>query len=109
LFFLYELFALLDVLALETLFAFGYAIMVLLLVYLYASAFICFILPQVAVLSFSAVPAPGHVQLKSKECFSMLSTFRFSEYKKMREAIDKYEGGLEAFSRGYEKKGFTRR
>ncbi|XP_070035959.1 1,4-alpha-glucan-branching enzyme 2-2, chloroplastic/amyloplastic-like [Nicotiana tomentosiformis] len=26
----------------------------------------------------------------------------------MREAIDKYEGGLEAFSRGYEKKGFTR-
>uniref|UniRef100_A0A1S4BI51 1,4-alpha-glucan-branching enzyme 2-2, chloroplastic/amyloplastic-like n=1 Tax=Nicotiana tabacum TaxID=4097 RepID=A0A1S4BI51_TOBAC len=32
----------------------------------------------------------------------------FSEYKKMREAIDKYEGGLEAFSRGYEKKGFTR-
>ncbi|XP_075095813.1 1,4-alpha-glucan-branching enzyme 1, chloroplastic/amyloplastic-like [Nicotiana tabacum] len=33
---------------------------------------------------------------------------RFSEYKKMREAIDKYEGGLEAFSRGYEKKGFTR-
>lgn len=41
--------------------------------------------------------------------FPMLSTFRFSEYKKMREAIDKYEGGLEAFSRGYEKKGFTRR
>ncbi|XP_075095668.1 1,4-alpha-glucan-branching enzyme 2-2, chloroplastic/amyloplastic-like [Nicotiana tabacum] len=40
--------------------------------------------------------------------FPMLSTFRFSEYKKMREAIDKYEGGLEAFSRGYEKKGFTR-
>lgn len=27
----------------------------------------------------------------------------------MREAIDKYEGGLEAFSRGYEKFGFTRR
>lgn len=41
--------------------------------------------------------------------FLMLSTFRYSQYKKMREAIDKYEGGLEAFSRGYEKMGFTRR
>lgn len=27
----------------------------------------------------------------------------------MRDAIDQYEGGLEAFSRGYEKLGFTRR
>lgn len=34
--------------------------------------------------------------------------YRFGHYKKMREAIDKYEGGLEAFSRGYEKFGFTR-
>ncbi|XP_048126938.1 1,4-alpha-glucan-branching enzyme 1, chloroplastic/amyloplastic-like isoform X2 [Rhodamnia argentea] len=34
--------------------------------------------------------------------------YRFGQYKKMREAIDKYEGGLEAFSRGYEKFGFTR-
>lgn len=41
--------------------------------------------------------------------FLMLSTFRYSQYKKMREAIDKYEGGLEAFSRGYEKMGFTHR
>jgi len=35
--------------------------------------------------------------------------FSFGQYRKMREAIDKYEGGLEAFSRGYEKFGFTRR
>lgn len=34
---------------------------------------------------------------------------RYGHYKKMREEIDKYEGGLEAFSRGYEKFGFTRR
>ncbi|XP_024981033.1 1,4-alpha-glucan-branching enzyme 2-2, chloroplastic/amyloplastic-like isoform X1 [Cynara cardunculus var. scolymus] len=34
--------------------------------------------------------------------------YRYSHYKKIREAIDKYEGGLEAFSRGYEKLGFTR-
>jgi len=27
----------------------------------------------------------------------------------MRDMIDKYEGGLDAFSRGYEKFGFTRR
>ncbi|KAM7468289.1 hypothetical protein LguiB_015851 [Lonicera macranthoides] len=34
--------------------------------------------------------------------------YRYGHYKKMREEIDKYEGGLEAFSRGYEKFGFTR-
>ncbi|CAI9783300.1 unnamed protein product [Fraxinus pennsylvanica] len=34
--------------------------------------------------------------------------YRYGHYKKMREAIDKYEGGLEMFSRGYEKFGFTR-
>ncbi|XP_034694884.1 1,4-alpha-glucan-branching enzyme 1, chloroplastic/amyloplastic-like isoform X4 [Vitis riparia] len=34
--------------------------------------------------------------------------YRFGQYKKMREAIDKYEGGLDLFSRGYEKMGFTR-
>ncbi|PWA64409.1 1,4-alpha-glucan-branching enzyme 1, chloroplastic/amyloplastic [Artemisia annua] len=34
--------------------------------------------------------------------------YRYSHYKKIRESIDKYEGGLEAFSRGYEKLGFTR-
>jgi 1,4-alpha-glucan branching enzyme len=34
--------------------------------------------------------------------------FRYGQYKKIREEIDKYEGGLDAFSRGYEKLGFTR-
>jgi 1,4-alpha-glucan branching enzyme len=34
--------------------------------------------------------------------------YRYGHYKKMREEIDKYEGGLEVFSRGYEKFGFTR-
>ncbi|KAG8376680.1 hypothetical protein BUALT_Bualt09G0089100 [Buddleja alternifolia] len=34
--------------------------------------------------------------------------YRYGQYKKLREAIDKYEGGLELFSRGYEKFGFTR-
>ncbi|XP_054801932.1 1,4-alpha-glucan-branching enzyme 1, chloroplastic/amyloplastic-like isoform X1 [Prosopis cineraria] len=35
--------------------------------------------------------------------------FRFGQYKRLRAEIDKHEGGLEAFSRGYEKFGFTRR
>ncbi|URE01897.1 Carbohydrate-binding module 48 (Isoamylase N-terminal domain), partial [Musa troglodytarum] len=34
--------------------------------------------------------------------------YRYNQYKKMREMIDQYEGGLEAFSRGYEKFGFQR-
>ncbi|PIN00046.1 1,4-alpha-glucan branching enzyme/starch branching enzyme II [Handroanthus impetiginosus] len=34
--------------------------------------------------------------------------YRYSQYRKLREAIDKYDGGLEAFSRGYEKLGFNR-
>nr|AHW50661.1 starch branching protein II [Lens culinaris] len=34
--------------------------------------------------------------------------FRYGQYKRIREEIDKYEGGLDAFSRGYEKLGFTR-
>lgn len=34
--------------------------------------------------------------------------YRYSQYKNMRDMIDKYEGGLDAFSRGYEKFGFTR-
>lgn len=34
--------------------------------------------------------------------------YRYSQYRKTRELIDKYEGGLEAFSRGYEKMGFIR-
>ncbi|KAE9455753.1 hypothetical protein C3L33_12343, partial [Rhododendron williamsianum] len=34
--------------------------------------------------------------------------YRYSHYRKMRDSIDKYEGGLEMFSRGYEKFGFNR-
>ncbi|CAM8931061.1 unnamed protein product [Rhodiola kirilowii] len=34
--------------------------------------------------------------------------YRYGQYKKLRESIDKFEGGLEAFSRGYEKMGFTK-
>lgn len=34
--------------------------------------------------------------------------YRYAQYKRLREEIDKYEGGLEVFSRGYEKFGFTR-
>ena len=37
------------------------------------------------------------------------SAARFEQYKRKREFIDKHEGGLEAFSRGYEKMGFTKR
>jgi hypothetical protein len=45
------------------------------------------------------------------ECFVVcLCGFnRYSEYKRIRAAIDQHEGGLDAFSRGYEKLGFTRR
>ncbi|KAJ4733128.1 hypothetical protein LUZ62_044919 [Rhynchospora pubera] len=34
--------------------------------------------------------------------------YRYSRYKEMRSLIDQHEGGLDAFSRGYEKLGFTR-
>ncbi|KAJ8427434.1 hypothetical protein Cgig2_005278 [Carnegiea gigantea] len=34
--------------------------------------------------------------------------YRYGQYKRMREAIDKYEGGLEEFSCGYDKLGFSR-
>ncbi|KAH9674779.1 SBE2.2 [Citrus sinensis] len=34
--------------------------------------------------------------------------YRYGRYKQMREDIDKYEGGLAAFSRGYQKFGFIR-
>ncbi|CAL9192870.1 1,4-alpha-glucan-branching enzyme 2-2, chloroplastic/amyloplastic-like [Musa acuminata AAA Group] len=34
--------------------------------------------------------------------------YRYDQYKKMRETIDQYEGGLDAFSRGYENFGFQR-
>ena len=34
--------------------------------------------------------------------------YRWDKYKSLRSAIDQHEGGLEVFSRGYEKMGFTR-
>ncbi|XP_047316567.1 1,4-alpha-glucan-branching enzyme 2-2, chloroplastic/amyloplastic-like [Impatiens glandulifera] len=34
--------------------------------------------------------------------------YRYTQYKKMREAIDRHEGGLAAFASGYEHFGFTR-
>ncbi|KAF3320765.1 1,4-alpha-glucan-branching enzyme 1 [Carex littledalei] len=34
--------------------------------------------------------------------------YRYSRYREMRSLIDQHEGGLDAFSRGYEKLGFTR-
>lgn len=35
--------------------------------------------------------------------------YSYGQYRRLREEIDKFEGGLEAFSRGYEKLGFLRR
>lgn len=57
-------------------------------------------------------PSPG-----LKTCVSILRYIlitqacrcRYGQYIKLREQIDKNEGGLEAFSRGYEIFGFTRR
>ncbi|KAG9160473.1 hypothetical protein Leryth_008853 [Lithospermum erythrorhizon] len=60
------------------------------------------------------IPPPGNGQ-KIYEIDPMLSSYRshldyrYQEYKRIREAIDQNEGGLEMFSRGYEKLGFTRR
>ncbi|PON56004.1 Glycoside hydrolase [Trema orientale] len=34
--------------------------------------------------------------------------YRYEQYKRLREEIDKFEGGLEMFSRGFENFGFTR-
>uniref|UniRef100_A0A8R7PG48 Glycosyl hydrolase family 13 catalytic domain-containing protein n=1 Tax=Triticum urartu TaxID=4572 RepID=A0A8R7PG48_TRIUA len=59
------------------------------------------------------VPKPGDGQ-KIYEIDPTLKDFRshldyrYSEYRRIRAAIDQHEGGLEAFSRGYEKLGFTR-
>lgn len=59
------------------------------------------------------IPPPGAGQ-KIYEIDTFLQAhrqhldFRYGQYKKIREEIDKYEGGLDAFSRGYEKLGFTR-
>ncbi|XP_073033199.1 1,4-alpha-glucan-branching enzyme 2-2, chloroplastic/amyloplastic-like isoform X2 [Primulina eburnea] len=59
------------------------------------------------------VPPPGIGQ-NIYEIDSTLSNYRvhldyrYEQYKRKREEIDKYEGGLEQFSRGHEKFGFTR-
>ncbi|KAK6942641.1 Glycosyl hydrolase, family 13, catalytic domain [Dillenia turbinata] len=34
--------------------------------------------------------------------------YRYGQYRRLRDEIDRYEGGLDAFSRGYEKLGFQR-
>ncbi|XP_039057127.1 1,4-alpha-glucan-branching enzyme 1, chloroplastic/amyloplastic-like [Hibiscus syriacus] len=58
-----------------------------------------------------SIPTPGAGQ-KVYEIDPLLLGFRdhidyrYAQYKRMREDIDKYEGGLEVFSRGYEKLGF---
>ncbi|KAL8154456.1 hypothetical protein V2J09_012216 [Rumex salicifolius] len=59
------------------------------------------------------LPPPGSGQ-KIYEYDSLLHDhrghldYRFEQYRRMREAIDLHEGGLEEFSRGYEKLGFIR-
>ncbi|XP_042045963.1 1,4-alpha-glucan-branching enzyme 2-2, chloroplastic/amyloplastic-like [Salvia splendens] len=59
------------------------------------------------------IPPPGNGQ-RIYEIDPMLSShrqhldYRYDQYRKLRAAIDKNEGGLEAFSRGYEKFGFIR-
>lgn len=59
------------------------------------------------------VPSPS---LKSCVFYSLVyilitqcAISRYGQYRKLRDQIDKNEGGLEAFSRGYEIFGFTRR
>ncbi|KAK8672161.1 hypothetical protein V6N13_110534 [Hibiscus sabdariffa] len=60
-----------------------------------------------------SIPPPGAGQ-KVYEIDPLLLDFRdhidyrYAQYKRMRKEIDKYEGGLEVFSRGYEKLGFIR-
>ncbi|GMP84624.1 hypothetical protein CsSME_00038080 [Camellia sinensis var. sinensis] len=59
-----------------------------------------------------SIPPPGTGQ-KIYEIDPLLRShrehldYRYAHYKKIRETIDKNEGGLEVFSRGYEKFGFT--
>ncbi|KAG5553363.1 hypothetical protein RHGRI_011290 [Rhododendron griersonianum] len=61
----------------------------------------------------SSIPPPGTGQ-RIYEIDPLLRShrdhldYRYSHYRKMRDSIDKYEGGLEMFSRGYEKFGFNR-
>lgn len=45
------------------------------------------------------------ISLFHQTCF----LYRYDQYRKLRASIDKNEGGLEEFSRGYEKFGFIRR
>ncbi|XP_021716832.1 1,4-alpha-glucan-branching enzyme 2-2, chloroplastic/amyloplastic-like [Chenopodium quinoa] len=60
-----------------------------------------------------SVPPPGNGQ-RIYEIDPLLKNYRthldyrYSMYRKLREEINKYEGGMEEFSRGYEKMGFTR-
>ncbi|GMP50010.1 hypothetical protein CsSME_00016796 [Camellia sinensis var. sinensis] len=60
-----------------------------------------------------SIPPPGTGQ-RIYEIDPLLTShrehldYRYAHYKRMREEIDKCEGGLEVFSRGYEKFGFTR-
>lgn len=60
-----------------------------------------------------SIPPPGIGQ-KIYEIDPLLNNYRghldyrYEQYKKLREHIDKFEGGLDAFSRGYEKFGFNR-
>ncbi|XAR69716.1 1,4-alpha-glucan branching enzyme [Bertholletia excelsa] len=60
-----------------------------------------------------SIPPPGNGQ-KIYDIDPMLRShrshldYRFSQYRRMREEIDKHEGGLEVFSRGYENFGFAR-
>lgn len=60
-----------------------------------------------------SIPPPGSGQRiyeidPSLTGFRQHLDYRYSQYKRIREEIDKYEGGLEVFSRGYEKLGFIR-
>uniref|UniRef100_A0A2C9V9I4 1,4-alpha-glucan-branching enzyme 1, chloroplastic/amyloplastic n=1 Tax=Manihot esculenta TaxID=3983 RepID=A0A2C9V9I4_MANES len=60
-----------------------------------------------------SIPPPGRGQRiydidPSLTGFRQHLDYRYSQYKRLREEIDKYEGGLDAFSRGYEKFGFSR-
>ncbi|XP_027353590.1 1,4-alpha-glucan-branching enzyme 1, chloroplastic/amyloplastic isoform X2 [Abrus precatorius] len=59
------------------------------------------------------IPPPGTGQRIYEIDPSLLNhrehlDFRFGQYKRLRYEIDKHEGGLDAFSRGYENFGFTR-
>ncbi|CAK7343392.1 unnamed protein product [Dovyalis caffra] len=58
------------------------------------------------------IPPPGSGQRiyeidPSLTGFRQHLDYRYARYKTIRQEIDKYEGGLEVFSRGYEKLGFT--